>query len=111
MASEYAPQHVDLVHDDVLQTAKERGPTAVVGQDPDVQHVGVRQHGVGVATNPGTGITVGVAVVYGWRDLGDSEGVQRPVLVLSEGLRGEHEQRRRATVCQGRLDDGRLVAE
>ena len=47
VAPEDAPEGVELVDDDVAQAHEERGPAVVVGEDPDVEHLGVGQHHVG----------------------------------------------------------------
>ena len=49
--AEHAAVDVRLVDDDDREVGEEVSPRAVVGQDPDVQHVGVGEHDVGLAAD------------------------------------------------------------
>jgi hypothetical protein len=44
--AEHAAVDVRLVDDDDVEAVQEVRPRAVVGQDPDVEHVGVGEHDV-----------------------------------------------------------------
>ena len=55
---------VDFVDHDVAQFGKERGPLRMVRQDRGVQHVGVREHEIGLAANAAALRGGRVAVVH-----------------------------------------------
>ena len=61
--AEHSPVHVRLVHDHQREVREEVAPARVVGQDPDVQHVGVREHDVGALADRGALLLRRVAVV------------------------------------------------
>ena len=61
VAAEDPAQHVQLVDDDVAQAAQERSPPLVVGEDADVQHVGVGEHGGGRDAGPTCAVDAGVS--------------------------------------------------
>ncbi len=65
MAAEDAAKDVDLVDHHVPEPAQQRGPAAMPGEDPDVQHVRIGEDDVGVAPHPGPSLVVGVSVVHG----------------------------------------------
>ena len=46
MRAEHAAVHVRLVHDHVAQVLEDVPPAVVVGKDPDVEHVRVREDDV-----------------------------------------------------------------
>ena len=52
VAAEDAAQRVQLVDHDVAQPHEERRPPLVRRQDPHVQHLGIREHDVGVLAGP-----------------------------------------------------------
>ena len=111
VGAEDAAEAVQLVDDDVPQPHEEGGPTPVVRQDADVQHVRVGQHDVGVTADPCPHVRIRVAVVGGGHDPGRLERGQAAELVLREGLRGEQEQRGTRRIAGGRFRNGKLVAE
>ena len=65
VGAEHAAQHVELVDHDVAEPHEERGPAAVVREQPVVEHLGVGEHHVGVLAGPGALLGRGVAVVGG----------------------------------------------
>jgi len=86
------PVGVGLVDDDKAQVGKKVGPQGVVGQDAEVEHVGVCEEDVGLAAQPGAGRLGCVAVVdakAGGTQLIMGQLVQAAELVLGEGLGGE----------------------
>ena len=95
VAAEDAAQHVELVDHDVAQAHEEGGPARVVGQEADVQHLGVGEHHVGVAAHPRACVGRGVAVVGGGDQPGSVQLDEGAELVLGQGLGGEEQQRRR----------------
>ena len=102
---------VELVDDDVAQPHHERRPALVRRQDPDVQHVGIRQHDVGVLARPRTVVGARVAVEGDRAQSGDEPRSQRAQLVVRERLGREDQQRGVAPVVDHRLDDRHLVAQ
>ncbi len=86
--SEHPAVDVRLVHDDDREVREEVAPVAVVGQDPHVEHVGVREHEVRAPADLRALLASGVSVVdRGAHLLDQAEGVDRARLVLGEGLR------------------------
>ena len=83
----------------------------MVGEDADVEHVGIGEDGVGVTAGPGALVRGRVAVVGDGHEAGHVEGAKGAELVLGERFGGEHEQRRAGRIAEGRLCDRELVAE
>ena len=105
------PQRVELVDDDEAQAGEELGPAAVGREDPDVEHVGVRQDRGRLPPGPRPSLGRRVAVVRHRDEPRDLEGGEGPQLVLRECLRGV-EQQGGAPLGAGRgLRDRQLVAE
>jgi hypothetical protein len=78
---------VRLVDDDDGEVREHVGPGGVVGEDADVEHVGVGEHDVGVAAEESARLARGVAVVDRRTDsLAQAEGGERARLILSQGL-------------------------
>ena len=87
VGAEHAAVDVRLVDHDDGEVGEEVRPRRVVGQDPDVQHVGVGEHEVRAPADGQALLALGVAVVdRGAHLLGQPEGVQRAGLVLGERL-------------------------
>ena len=63
MRAEDAAVDVRLVDDDETEVVEEVAPEVVPGQDPDVEHVGVRQDGVRPAADLAALLSGRVAVV------------------------------------------------
>ena len=87
MGPEHAAIHVRLVDYDERQVGQHVGPRVVVGQDPDVEHVGVGDDEVASLADRGPLRPRSVAVVdRGTDGLRQAERVQRTGLVLSQRL-------------------------
>ena len=109
MGAEHASQGVQLVEHHVVEGTEEACPPPVGGKDAGVEHVGVGQDHVGVATGPRPLLGAAVAVVGRRHDAGQVELPERPQLVLGERFRREQEQRGAA---RGRgLADRELIAQ
>ena len=112
MRAEHAAVHVGLVDDDVAQVREQLPPGVVVGQDPDVEHVGVGDHQVGLAADRGPLLAGGVAVVdRGPDDAVQAEPLERARLVLGQRLGRVQEQRPRRRIAAQRLERRDLKAE
>ncbi len=116
VGAEHSSVVVALVDHDIAQGAEERRPAVVRGQQGTVQHVGVRQHVLGVVAGPLPLLARAVAVVGGHPEV-ESQRLQPGQLVLGQRLgRAEVEGRgsplppRTAGVPDGR-QGGQLVAE
>ena len=92
---EDAAQHVRLVDHDDRQPEQEVGPPRVIGQQRQVQHVGVREHQVRVLADQRALALRGIAVVDRRAHLRQLERAHRAQLVARQRLRREQEQRRR----------------
>ena len=88
-----------LVHDHEREVREEVAPAGVVGQDADVQHVGVRQHEVGALADRGALLLRRVAVVDRVAQGGDLQLRQAARLVLRERLGRIQVERPRARVA------------
>ena len=87
VGAEDAAVDVRLVDHDDGEVGEEVGPRGVVGQDPDVEHVGVREHEVRPPADGQALLAPRVAVVDRRAHLlGQPERVQRARLVLRERL-------------------------
>ena len=112
MGAEHAPEHMQLVDDDVAQAHPEVAPSAVVGEEAAVHHLRVGEDHVRVAADPRALIGWGVAVVGGGHQARHREVGEAAELVLGQRLGGEQGQGRAGTDAVGhRLGDGQLVAE
>ena len=87
MRAEDAPVDVGLVDHDVAQVVEHVAPAVVVRQDPDVQHVGVREDHVRRAADLRAALGLGVAVVDRRADSGEPEPRDAPRLILGQRLR------------------------
>ncbi len=107
-------QAVQLVHHHVAQVLEELHPLRVVGQDPLVQHVGVRHHDVGPGPDRLPRVLRGVPVVGERPDVGPDR-LDHPVelreLVLGQRLRREEVEGPRVRVLEDAVEDGQVVAE
>ena len=99
--AEHPAERVALVDDDVPQRPEQPRPPPVLGQQREVQEVGVGQDDVGVLLHPAAFVEGGVAVAGGHPDVagpaGDQEPVQGGELVGGEGLGRAQVQRGRAS--------------
>ncbi len=111
MRAEDAPEHVQLVDDDIAEPPEERGPPRVERKHPDVEHLRIGQHDVRVPAHPRPRRRLGVTVI-GRRDESGKRGCRDPPqLVLRECLGGEDQQRRRRVDAADGLCDRGLVHE
>ena len=75
--AEDAAVDVRLVDDDDREVREQLGPGGVVGEDADVEHVGVGEHDVGAPADVGARLARGVAVVDRRANaLGEAEGAR-----------------------------------
>ncbi len=104
---------VQLVDDDVAQVLEQRRPLRVVGQDPRVEHVGVRQHQVGPGPHRAAGVLRRVAVVGEHAHLGHRlrQRLQLRELVLGQRLGREQIEDAGFRTLDERLQDRQVVAE
>ena len=110
--AEHAAVDVRLVDDDDREVGEEVAPLAVVGQDPHVQHVGVREDEVRAPADLRALLARRVAVVDRGPDLlGQPEGVDRARLVLRERLRRIQVQRARLRVAAQDVERGHVEAQ
>ena len=63
MRAEHAAVHMGLVDDDIAQVREQLPPGVMMGQDPNVKHVRVGDHQVGLAPDRAPLLPGGVAVV------------------------------------------------
>ncbi len=91
VASEDPPQRVQLVDHHIPEAHEEGRPALVRREDPDVEHLGVREHDVRIAPGPGAVVGGGVAVVGDGLQPRHQPGAHGAELVLGERLRREDE--------------------
>jgi hypothetical protein len=107
-------QGVELVDHHVAQVLEQLHPLGVVGEDPLVEHVGVRDHHVGAGPDRLARVLGGVAVVGEGTDV-RPQGFDGPVelgeLVLGERLGGKEVESARVGILQDPVEDGKVVAE
>ena len=84
---EHAAVHVRLVHDDVPEVVQHVRPQVVPRKDPDVEHVGVREHEVRPLARLPALLARRVAVVDRRAHPRHRERGERACLILREGLR------------------------
>ena len=112
---EDAAVDVRLVHDHVTEVLEDVSPAVVVREDPDVEHVRVREDDVGPLADLPAPLGLGVAVVDRRAQARKLEGRERTSLVLRQGLRGievEGPELRllRERVQHGQIEGQRLAA-
>ena len=101
-----------LVDDDDREVREQLGPGGVVGEDADVQHVGVREHDVRPSADVRARLARGVAVVdRRAHALGQTEGRERAGLVLGERLRRVQVQRAGFCVATEHVERGQVEAQ
>ena len=102
--SEHAAVHVALIDDDVAQRSKEWNPVLVAREDAVVEHVGVREHEVGVSPHPPPLVERGVAIEHRCTNLPQirlaREAFDRGELVVGESLGGGNVEGARSP-CRG----------
>jgi hypothetical protein len=100
MGAEDPAVHVRLIDHDNGEVGEEIAPGAVIGQDPDVQHVGIRENQIRAAANLRTGLARGVTVVdRRSHPVPQPERVERSCLVLCERLRRIEVERSRLGIA------------
>jgi len=110
--AEDAAVDVRLVDDDGREVGEERPPGLMVGQDPEVEHVRVGQHQVGLAADRRPALARGVAVVDGHADrVAEVERVERARLVLGERLGGVEVERAGVRVVAQRVERRQVEGE
>ncbi len=109
---EHAPVRVHLVHDHVFEVGEKRAPSGVVGQNADVQHVGVGQNDVRALFDVAALLRGRVAVVRGKADGGEqAEVVEFAQLILRKGFGGEQIKGAGSGVVQNGVYHGQIVAQ
>jgi len=114
VAAEDAAIRVQLVEHDVLEVLEQLHPLGVVGEDPGVEHVRIRDDHVPGGTDRGPGLRRRVAVVGERLQLDlhlAGEALELRELILREGLRGKQVQRARGGILRDRVEDRQVVAE
>ena len=112
--AEHATIRVELVEDDIAEVLEQLHPLRVVGKDPGVEHVGVRDDHMARAADRGADRGRRVAVVRVGLELDvdvHGEPFELGQLVLGERLRREEVERAHRGVFCDRVDDGEVVAE
>ena len=109
--AEHAAVDVRLVDDHHRQVREEVAPRRVVGQDPQVQHVGVGDDDVRAAPDRQPLLARRVAVVDRRPRPLDAERVQRARLVLRERLRRVQVERARPRVAAQRVERRQVEAQ
>ena len=105
---------MQLVENDEAQVLEELHPLGVMGKDPGVEHVGVRDDDMTGAADRGAHGGRGVAVVRVRLELDVyvlSEPLELAELILGERLRREDVERARGRVLRDRVDDRQVVAQ
>ena len=111
VATEHATQRVQFVDDDVAKAHEERCPAIVARQDAHVEHLGIREQHVRVASGPRPVVGMGVTVVGDGFEAGHEPTAHRLELVVGEGLRREQQQRSRTFASHHRIDDRHLITQ
>ena len=109
--AEHAPAYVCLVDDDEREPQEEVGPARVIGEQRQMQHVGVGHHEVGVLADQRTLGLRGVPVVHGGLELGQLQRPYRPQLIARERLRRVEVERGRLGRGERRLRERGVVHE
>ena len=114
VGAEDPPVDVELVDHHVLEVREELLPLRVVGEDPGVEHVGVRDDDVALPADRLAGVVGGVPVVGVGLDvrlhLAD-QAVDLVHLVLGEGLGREEVEGAGLGLFEDLLEDREVVAE
>ncbi len=111
MGAEDASVDVGLVDHDDREVREQLRPGPVVGQDADVEHVGVGEHDVGFAADLGARLLGRIAVIDRGPDtLRQPEAGQRPRLILGQRLGRIEVERSRSRLAAEHLDRGQVEA-
>ena len=110
--AEHAAVHVRLVDDDDGEVREDVRPRVVVREDPDVEHVGVREDEVRPPADGGALVAGRVAVVdRGTHPLAQPELGDRAGLVLRQRLRGVEVDRARLRVAAEHVERRQVEAQ
>ena len=110
--AEHAAVHVRLVDDDDREVREHVRPRVVVGEDPDVEHVGVREDEVRAPPDRGALVARRVAVVdRGAHALAEPELGDRARLVLRQRLRRVQVDRARLGVAAEHVERREVEAQ
>ncbi len=108
---EHAPVGVRLVDDDPAQAGEEVSPVAVVGQDADVEHVGVGEDQVRAAPDLRPVVARRIAVVDRVAKLRQAQRGQLSRLVLGEGLGRVEVEGAVAGIADQPVKDGKVEGQ
>ena len=114
VGAEDPPVDVELVDHHVLEVREELLPLGVVGEDPGVEHVGVRDDDVPLPADRLAGVVGGVPVVGVGLDVGlhlADQAVDLVHLVLGEGLGRKKVEGAGLGLFEDLLEDREVVAE
>ena len=109
--AEDAAIDVRLVDDDVAQVVEHVAPAVVVREDPDVQHVGVREDRVRRPSDLRAPLGLGIAVVDRGPQPGESELGEAARLILRQRLRRVEVQRPCGRITGDRIEDREVEGE
>ena len=105
---------MQFIDDDVAQILEHASPTRVMGQNAGMQHVGIREHGVGAAADSFTRVLWRVTVIRERPDFGAQlagQPLKRMKLVFGQRLGGEQINGARVTVGHQTIQDRKVVAQ
>ena len=114
VGAEDPPVDVEFVDDHILEVREELLPLRMVGEDPGVEHVGVRDNDVALPADRLPGVVGGVPVVGVCLDIGlelADQAVDLVHLVLGEGLRREEVEGAGFRLFEDLLQNRQVVAE
>ena len=87
MRSKNTSVGVNLVYHDIFEVAKQIGPSGMVGQDSQVEHVRVGEHNIAHRLDKRPLFARGIAVICSRPNVGQTVQVDFTELILREGLR------------------------
>ncbi len=112
MRAEDAAIDVRLVDDDRGQVREQLPPGGVVGEDPDVEHVGICEDQIGAPPDLRTRLTRRVSVVdRGAHRVAEAERADRARLVLGERLRRVQIERARTAIAHQDVEHRQVEAQ
>ena len=112
MRAEHAPVHMGLVDDHESEIREQICPRRMIGQDPEVEHVGIGEHEIAPLANRRPFLARSVTVIDGRADrLRQAEGMERSRLVLGQRLGWIEVQSARLPVRAQNLQRRQLKAQ
>ena len=99
IASEHASIDMHIVDDDIAQVSEEIRPTIMLGEDPQVQHVGIGEDDLRPFSNRTALRGRRIAVVGAAREVGQPELRERVGLILSQSLGWKEVQGTSVRIC------------